>query len=565
MMNKPRTEFHALLAAALIVLAGLAAYSDSFHGPFVFDDIRSILQNPTIRHLNPPWDALQPPGNGATVEGRPIVNLSLAVNYAISGLDPWSYHAVNLAIHLLAGLALFGLVRRTLMLRGQVAKVDLLLGGQLLQPDPLIFAVAVALLWTLHPLQTESVTFVSDRAESLMGLFYFLTLFCFAKGVRLYPVPSSAEGTGYSLTPSLWLSLSVGSCLLGMATKEVMATAPLMVFLYDRTFVAGTFREAWRRRRTYYLALASTWILLGALVVAMGGNRGNAAGFDTIVSPISYALTQFDAVFRYLALALWPHPLVFDYGSDVVAGPGQVAPQAALLLLLLAGTVVALRLRPVLGFVGAWFFLILAPSSSIVPLASQTMAEHRMYLPLVAVVVLVVWAVWKGLRGQVVPCTLGDRGYRVRPDPFLIIVAALAAGLGFTTFHRNQVFKTQVSLWGDTALKRPESARAQYNFGVALDEAGRRTEARDQYLKAVQLDPFGGDAHFRLADDLAGEGRWNEAIAHYDEALLLNPRNPEVHRNLGRVLAAAGRARDAAVQFSEADRLEGARVPDPRR
>jgi tetratricopeptide (TPR) repeat protein len=149
----------------------------------------------------------------------------------------------------------------------------------------------------------------------------------------------------------------------------------------------------------------------------------------------------------------------------------------------------------------------------------------------------------------------------LRPDPFLIIVAVLAVALGLLTFRRNEVYRTQVSLWGDTALKCPDSARAQYNLGVALDEAERHTEARDQYLRAVQLDPFYADAHFRLANDLAREARWDEAIAHFEEALLLNPRNAEVHRNLGNALAAAGRVRDAAVQLSEADRLEAASAP----
>jgi tetratricopeptide (TPR) repeat protein len=298
----------------------------------------------------------------------------------------------------------------------------------------------------------------------------------------------------------------------------------------------------------------------------MGGNRGKAAGFGTFVTSWSYALTQCGAVVHYLRLALWPHPLVFDYGSGLVGGPGEVVRQALFLLFLLAGTLVALRRRPVLGFIGAWFFLILAPSSSLVPLASQTVAEHRMYLPLAAVIVLAVWGIWRATRssterGQASDTDPAKPGSLSRPDPFLVIVAALAVGLGFLTSRRNEVYRSEVSLWEDTAMRCPDSARAQYNLGVALDEAARRGEARDQYLKAVQLDPFYTDAHFRLADDLAGEGRVSEAIAHYDEALLLNPGNPEVHRNLGKVLAAAGRSNEAAVQFAEAERLAGAAVP----
>jgi len=541
MMNKPSTELRALLAGAVIVLAGLWAYANSFSGPFVFDDFPSVLHNPTIRHLWPIWDALQPPRNGAAVEGRPIANLTLAINYAAGGLKPWGYHAVNLGIHLLAGLALFGLVRQTLKGRGQVAKVDLRRGGQLLQPDPLAFAFAVALLWTLHPLQTESVTFISNRAECLMGLFYLLTLYCLSKGGRPSP------------TPSLWLGLSVASCLLGMATKEVMVSAPLVVLLYDRTFLAGSFREAWCRRRAYYLCLAATWILLGSLVASMGGSRGKAAGFDSFITPWSYALTQCKAVVHYLTLAFWPRSLVFDYGFSVVNAPGEVVVQALILFVLLAATLLSLRFRPALGFLGAWFFLILAPSSSILPLTSQTMAEHRMYLPLAAVIALAVGVAW----GQVAKLDLRRGRQVLQSGPILVVVAVLAVGLGFATHRRNEVYQSEVGLWGDTARKCPDSIRAHFNLGMAYDEAGRRPDGRDEYFKVVLLDPFNADAHFRLADDLAIEGRMGEAIAHFQEAAFLKPANPEIHRNYGNALEAVGRGNEAAAQFAEANRLQG--------
>src|SRR5580700_4395442 len=155
------------LAAALIVVAGLLAYGDSLFGPFIFDDVASITDNPTIRHLSAMGDVLSPPPNGEGVSGRPLINLSLAVNYAVSGTKTWSYHALNLLIHLLAGLALFGIVRRTLANY---------------QAGATIPAFAVGLLWTVHPLLTESVTFVIQRTESLMGLFYLLTLYSFIRG-----------------------------------------------------------------------------------------------------------------------------------------------------------------------------------------------------------------------------------------------------------------------------------------------------------------------------------------------------------------------------------------------
>jgi len=152
------------------VLAGLWAYSNTFSAPFFFDDVPAIVDNPSIRHLGAIGEVLSPSGSdGSGVAGRPLVNLSLALNYAWGGLDVRWYHAFNLIVHLLAGLTLFGIVRRTLDRRGNIQSVAL--------------AWVIAVIWTVHPLLTESVTCVIQRTESLMGLFYLLTLYCFIRGL----------------------------------------------------------------------------------------------------------------------------------------------------------------------------------------------------------------------------------------------------------------------------------------------------------------------------------------------------------------------------------------------
>ena len=175
-------------------------------------------------------------------------------------------------------------------------------------------ALAAAALWALHPLQTESVTCIAQRTESLCGLFYLLTLYAFARATLLAVQPAP----GWSaLTPTRWLVLSVLSCLLGMATKEVMVTAPVLVFLFDRTFVARSFAAAWRARRSYYVALAATWLGLLALLFLGSGARGASAGFGLGVTGWTYLLKQGEAVLLYLRLAVWPYPLVLDYGTAV--------------------------------------------------------------------------------------------------------------------------------------------------------------------------------------------------------------------------------------------------------
>ncbi len=323
--------------------AGIAAYGRTFPVPLLFDDFAAILDNPTIRH----WGSVFSPPVNTTAGGRPILNATLAFNYAVSGTAVWSYHALNLAIHVLCGLTLFGIVRRALAS----------LGNQSATP----IAFSAALIWILHPLQTESVTYIIQRAESLMGLFYLLTLYLFIRG---------AESDGRGLP---WFVLSFAACLLGMATKEVMASAPLVVFLYDRTFIAGSFREAWRRRWRVYAALGSTWLLLGFLVLSMNG-RGGSAGLGSGVSSWVYALTQLSAIVHYLRLCFFPHPLVLDYGGLLEVRTARLLPCALVVAFLLAATVWVLVRHPAVGFLGFCFFAILAPSSSFIPVATETIA-----------------------------------------------------------------------------------------------------------------------------------------------------------------------------------------------
>jgi len=287
-----------LAVAAVLTLAALGAYWNSFNVPFLLDDSLSIGDNPSIRHLGRIGDVLSPPTTALTA-ARPLLNLTFALNYAVGGLSVQGYHVVNLIIHICAGLALLGIVRRTLLLPGLRQRYG---------EAALSLAACVALLWTLHPLQTEAVTYISQRAESLMGLFYLLTLYGFIRSVTT----ESRNG---------WLILSVAACFCGMATKQVMVTAPVLVLLYDRAFVSGSFRSALAGRRWYYVSLAATWLLLGFLMHRSSLTTVRV-GFQVGVSWLTYALTELRVVTDYLKLAFWPHPLVFDYGTEIfVTGP----------------------------------------------------------------------------------------------------------------------------------------------------------------------------------------------------------------------------------------------------
>ncbi len=558
--NPFRSRWGSLLAGGVIILAVLAAYWDSFSGPFIFDDGVGITDNATIRHLWPVWPALTPPhgmpDDGARpVAGRPIVNFSLAVNYAFGGLDVTGYHAFNLLVHTLAALTLFGVVRRTLAC-GRGALTPHLSRSRGEGTPPTVLALAVALLWALHPLQTESVTYVSQRAESLMGLFYLLTLYCFVRSTDETGERQKARGGERSqesgarrqekqsgvrpLASSLWSLASISACFLGMASKEVMVSAPLMVLLYDRTFVAGTFREAWAKRRLFYVSLAATWILLGYLVATTHG-RGGSAGFGIDITWWPYALTQFGAIMHYLRLSFWPDLLVFDYGTPLATQAMEIVPYAMMVLLLVIGTILALWRRPAVGFWGCWFFAILAPTSSVVPVATQTMAEHRMYLALAPLVVLVVLGLysWLGRRSAVV---------------FL----ALAVGLGWLTVQRNKDYQSALAIWSDTVAKCPDNGRAHDNLGNILAKMpDRLPDAITEFETATRLDPDSAKVHNNFGDALMDvPGRLPDAIAQLQAALRINPGLAEAHNNLGTAwLEMPGRLPDAMAEFEAALRI----------
>jgi protein O-mannosyl-transferase len=507
-----------LLCCAAVAGATMAAYWGSLGGAFLYDDVDSIVGNPTLLRFP---DALFPPA-GLTVSGRPLLNLSLAVNHAISGTAVWSYHALNLAIHAAGALLLFGIVRRTL-------------ASPLLRPRPeaerLVLAFGVSLLWALHPLQTESVAYVIQRAESLMGLLYLLMLYAFVR--------HASPGRG----SAAWAAVSVSACLLGMGAKEVMVTAPLVVLLYDRAFAAGSIREAWRRRRALYFSYAACWAPLAFLVAGTGG-RGGSAGFGSGVPWWAYTLTQFKAVVRYLGLSVWPRPLVGDYGRILAGSPAEVAICALVLVALAGGTWMLLRRNSPVGFLGAWFFLVLAPSSSVIPVSTEIMAEHRMYLPLAAVVTLIVLAL-NGIAGRRL---------------LLALVLVIALAFGILTARRNRVYASSYTFWSDVARKVPGNAGAWNNLGIILAASGDQAGAIQDYERALSIAPTYAYAHYNLGNSLLATGRAAEAVEEYHAALRFRPRDASIHFNLGNALGREGKVPEAAAEFREALDIDPARA-----
>jgi tetratricopeptide (TPR) repeat protein len=502
------------VAAGALLLAVLAAYSNSLSGPFIFDDLPSLRDNSALRHLA---TVLSPPA-ASSLAGRPFLCLTFGLNYALGQSEVWGYHALNIVIHGLACLALFGVLRRTFRL----PTLGTLFGGA---SD--WAALACAAVWALHPLNTQAVTYIVQRAESLMGLCYLLTIYCFQRALD-------------SRRPRLWLGASFAACLAGMGTKEVMVSAPLMVFLYDRAFVTGGFLECWRRRKGYYIALAATEVFLACLVASLGGNRGGGTGgFSLHARWGAYWLTQFPAVLTYLRLSVLPHPLIFEYGTEWMKGFGQAAIPAVMVAALAGATLWAWLRRPAVGFLGVWFFAILAPTS-IVPGTTQMIVEHRMYLALIPVIVLLIGA-----------------AYRAVGRYALLIAVAAALAFGGLTHRRNEVYRSDIALWRDVLARRPANTRALLCLGNAYAEnPGHMSEAIAAYRSALAINPELPEVHNNLGNALiaypAGESRPGEALDEFRAAIREKPEFVDAYASLGAaLLGIPGRLTEAVATYQE--------------
>ena len=524
-----------ILAVGGIIVAVAAAYSNSFSGPFIFDDIPAIQNNATIRSLRS-IEVLIPPGN-LTLSRRPLANLSFAVNYAIGKLAVRSYHAGNLLIHLLAALTLFGIVRRTLLLPTLRDRFGGASTG---------LAAAVALIWALHPLQTESVTYVVQRAESLMGLCYLLTLYALIRGAA-------------SERSRPWYAASVVACALGMCSKEVMATAPVVLLLYDRAFLSGSFREAFRRRGRLYLGLAATWAVLGAMILLYKAPGG--AGFRLDVGPWEYARTQPAVILYYLRLSIWPTSLCLDYSWPIATSLRQELPAVIAIAALLAGTFWALRRKPMLGFFGAWIFLILAPSSSFFPIVPEVVAEHRMYLPLAGLAAAAVVAAYLAAEGFLRQSGESQESRkRLALGIVVLLTFCTAGGLGAMTFQRNAQYRSAISIWEDATRKRPENPRAWSALGEACVNASRYDEAIRFCNRALELEPAKNFLESAITYSnrglaYAGSSRLAEAISDYNKAIALNPDYHLAYNNRGLAYAQIGRLTEAIRDYDKAVEL----------
>ena len=518
------------LAALFVVGCTLAAFLNSLDGEFLMDDHLEIVDNPMMDSLWPPWRVMFV---GYSLPSRPLPYLTFAIDRALWGKQPFGYHLTNLAIHVVAALSLFSLARTTL----SSPRLRDTFGDH---AD--VLAATIASLWAVHPLNTQAVTYIYQRMESLTAMLCLVSLAAFAAAARRQ-------------WNVLWLAVSVVASAAAMLSKETAVVLPLLVASYDWLFWGDQPPPA-GRRRWYYAALCSTWLILGVQMVAQSGSYHHTGVYA--VSPLDYFLTQPRVILHYLRLAFWPTNLCFDLNWTVLENWSEIMPSLLYMTAFGLAVVYGLVRRKAWAWPGAAFLLALAPSSSILPLG-QIAVEYRMYLALTAVAATVVLAIYAAIRKWAPSGARGTTMLRGAAGMAFAMIGVLIV----LTQARNHIYATPGGIWLDVIEQGTGGTRALWNIAVDCDRH-HGFEAAIKYAdEVIRLNPdFEVYEHIvarrlREGDTANAERYLRHAVAtQADQIANGNTRSVQNAAYLVMVLSRAGKDEEAeSVAATYLDRV----------
>jgi tetratricopeptide (TPR) repeat protein len=510
-----------ILLLSLLAVVVILIYADTLTTPFIFDDLVNIHDNPHIRVPALSLKNLAWAGFNSPIGSRPVANISFALNYYFNGYNLVGYHVVNILIHTACGIFLYFLAKATLQtpaLRSRYEKFGWI-------PFLTVF------IWLVHPLQTQSVTYIVQRMNSMAAMFYVLSMLFYVK-FRM----STASRARWAL-----MAGCVTTAVLAFGTKEISATLPLFVILYEWYF----FQELsvqWIKRNFFILGGVFLLFTVIALVYL---------DFDPVArilrgyrvrdfTPMQRVLTEFRVVVFYISLLLWPNPSRLNLDHDFALSYSLLNPATTLIsittiMALITFACLIARKEPLLSFGIIWFFGNLIIESSIIGL--ELVFEHRNYLPTMFVILAIVSLAFRYLK-HVLPAAIA-----------LSLVGALFCGW---TFERNKVWADEITLYRDSAAKSPAKARSHNNLGAALSRQNRVKEAIEKFQTALTINPQFSDAHYNLGYALARTENLDEGILHFREAVRVEPKRVKYLNNLGAALILKGDYSEAVDHFKTA-------------
>lgn len=549
-----KTSIHLLIIAVF----GFLIYSNTFHAHFELDDDVYIIQNSAIKDMSyflEPLKVLGLTDIGINFRYAFITRIvgyfTFALNYHFHGLDVTGYHVFNILVHIINSLLVYLLIRLIFRTPFFLDTVPEHSAHTLLAPG--VFALCSALIFAGHPVQTQAVTYISQRFASLSALFYLLSIVAYIR-TRL----SGAASVKY-----IFYAISFISAVTAMLVKEISFTLPVMIALFEIFF----FRGKYRKRILLLFPFAITmFVIPAALLTAQGAfsigdirQSMNTLASAPSIGRMDYLFTQFRVIVTYLRLLLFPVNQNLDYDYPVFHS--FFAPQVLfsfllLLFIFLSGVYCFYRSQRQKTEAGYylrlmslgifWFFITISIESSIIPI-QDVIFEHRLYLPSVGFIIAIMASVAMMVRRA---------GSRTAARGAVAGIVCASCVLGGVAYSRNSVWKTNISLWQDVVEKSPSKGRPHYNLGVAYTAQGRTEDAVKEFRAAIQAKPDYFEAHYNLAKAFTRQGRMEDAIREFQAAIRINPGSADGHYNLGIAYARQGRMSDAVGEYHIAIALE---------
>jgi len=511
------------LPILFISLLSIIIYSNTIHSPFVFDDIPNITEYPPIRMTDINLTSLKNAALGRASH-RPIPNISFAVNYYMERYNVRGYHIVNIVIHTINGILVYLLALAVFThLKGNSKENSLQIN---------LMSLFASLIFVAHPINTQSVTYIVQRMNSMAVMFYLLSLFLYIKA-RL----SNVKWRKWA-----FFSGVIISGILALGSKQIAATLPFIILLYEWYFFQDL-KTSWLKKNIPYLIIPV--IVLAALaLIYMGENPVDRilAGYGSRdFTLIERVLTQFRIIIFYISLLILPLPSRLNLIHHINTSQSLLQPMTTLISLLIIVALIALsiywvRKKRLISFSILWVFINLAIESSFIGL--EMIFEHRLYLPMVGFSLMVSYIVFNYPSNK-----------RILTAGLCVVIIML---LGYGAYIRNRTWKDGITLWSDVVAKNPLSYRGYNNLGLILREQGKVKEGIKRFHESLRIKPDSEYGHICLAEALISQGKIDEAIDHCMKALQINPDSSGAHNNLGLALDRQGKTDEAVKQYIKA-------------